>query len=115
MRPIIAKGAKQALSTASLSRFTNSRPQDFCAGASATGNIAEGEKLMTTENFMTLYPVVGWEIATLPEGAAMLALRYLPGEPSKPLTTEQAYALAGVHRFAIGAAQKNKLLPCLLA
>ena len=68
---------------------------------------------MATENFITLYPVVGWEIATLPDGGAMLALRYLPGEPSKPLTTEQAYALAEVHRFGMTAAQCDELATAL--
>ena len=68
---------------------------------------------MTTENFIMLYPVVGWEIATLPDGGAMLALRYVPGEPSKPLTNEQAYALAEVHRFGMTAAQCDELATAL--
>lgn len=64
---------------------------------------------MANEDMITLHPVVGWETATVPQGGVLLAMSYLPGEPSRPLTTEQMHALAEVLRFAITAAQCDEL------
>lgn len=64
---------------------------------------------MADEGDITLFPVVGWESATLPDENVMLVLNYLPGIPSKPLTTDQMHQLAAVHRFGMTASQCEEL------
>jgi hypothetical protein len=69
----------------------------------------DGALKMADEESIRVFPVVAWQTATLPNGHVMLALSYLPGEPSKPLTIEQAHALAEVHRFGMSGAQCDEL------
>lgn len=71
------------------------------------------EIAMAADDDIRLFPVVGWETATLPEGNVLLTVNYLPGEPSRRLTTEQMHALADVHRFGITAAQCDELAEVL--
>lgn len=68
---------------------------------------------MADDETIRLFPVVGWQLGTLPEGNVLLVLNYLPGEPTKPLTTEQMHALSELHRFGITAAQCDELAAAL--
>jgi hypothetical protein len=68
---------------------------------------------MAGEKNVTLFPLVGWEFASLPGGNVMFAVHYLPGTPAKPLTRDQARQLADVHRFGMTAKQCDELAKTL--
>jgi hypothetical protein len=66
------------------------------------------------EGCAALYPVVGWDVASLREGNAMLALRYVPGIPPIGMANEEMQAAALVHRFGLTAEQCDQLAEVLM-
>jgi hypothetical protein len=64
---------------------------------------------MAHEEHVRLYPVAGWQLGILPEENVMLAMHYVPGEPSSPMTSDQITALAEIVSFGMTAAQCDDL------
>ena len=61
------------------------------------------------DDAIELYPVVSWEVAGLSDEGVLLKVGYLPGVPTRPVTPEQARALAESISFGMNASECEDL------
>lgn len=64
---------------------------------------------MAAEERLMLFPVSGWDLATIGEGRVMVNLHFLPGEPGPTATTEDIRKAEQFLRLAMTEKQCDEL------